>query len=912
MANVYDDQKTEDLNRLTGINPGEESQMEGRAEHGAKQDLADQEKRYNPDGDSGQSGGDSSKAVGSAGLDRAEHGTGDSGGSLYSAGKDGSPTFRQKLKGGGAKLLKNKLLLGAAGGGGALAVVIVIILVILLGSLKLPNVMSHIVGYEFARLSRQYAQRAEVTSEESLVLKATEGTALDSLKAKYTAGYKNVRESTWGKLDGLRPSKIIENMGETNGLSLNFKTSKLTGHTIFTSATLDGVTYEMTPVTGPIKFVPGLNKLVALKNQAAFAADFKPAFEQAVKANDIGTTIRGGTSSLIRREIGINLIGWHLDKFKDVKTPKAALLEETLQTAEAVDKGVIVPDNTTTSQIKNGVNDAKTAEAATLADPVALQAAINNNGIPVAVDKAITSATESTFATSALEFANPLFAIAMPICIVFDGSVQQSGPAITDQSNQQQSTFYHYASAADQQKAGDQTVADAAPLAAAIGATNEQVGDVTTSNPEILARGGTIDTTNAVTAETGASGTYDYSLLNVLGLAPGSPAAQVANGIATNACAILTDIRVAGGVALVNLAAAIFSFGSSTAGEEVAGQSARVVIQKFVTSTIDKMLGEKVIQKGITTVARGNLNRSLRFAFKQGLVVGGIYGATELANLITANRAAQVSTGLAANKDAINIAQSGANIHAGEIERKQLFGRPLSNAEIAKSDQTDKAYVASLNESGSFSQRYFDNRNANSLVSHVAMSLNVATHANLLTSLVRIASSLLKPLTYIGTMLGLSGIAHATPDPTTQHYGNVQFGWSNAEEQLIKSGSTYTPLENQRILDDSGQEGNIASKYAFCFGYIYDASGNGDFDPTDNAGNMKNDPNSTLGNLLSQAKIERDSNGNVIDSAAQCSPNNLGLSNGEFGTQMVFRWRLAMSYLTTVSQLTNMQDVQAQ
>jgi len=907
---VYDDPKTDDLNDLTGINQAEENQMDSDAQSGAAQDIADRENLYNPGGDAGDS---TDKSVSPGGLAAAEQG---SGSSLYNGAKDALPNFRQKLKGGAAKLLKNKLALGLIGSGGGLSLVVILFLVILLSSLKLPNVMTHIEGYEFARLSRQFAQRASATSEESLAMQAADDGALASLKAKYTSGYTSVRDSTWGKLDKYRPNKVMENLGDTNGLKIKYTASGISGRPLFSAMEIDGVNYAIKPVTGAVKFVPGLKQLVEFKNQAAFAKVAAPAVKKALMATDTGPIIRGATARLIRREIGVNLIAWNLENFKDKlgkeKTPQAALLEETRQTATAVDKASTVPDNATTSQIKDGVRDATTAETEVLADDVALQAAVNNGGVAEGVQTAITKNTASSFASDAMDIANPLYAIAVPLCIVYDGSVQHSGPAITNQADQQQALFYHFASAADQQKAGDKTTQDAAPLATAIGATNAQLSNAENSNPEILARGGTINTKTAVTAEAGAGGTYDYSVFNALGMPIDSPGGKIINTITSSSCTALTDLRVAGGVAVVNLAAAIFSLGSAPAVEEGVGISARAVITKFVTTSVKDMFAKKIVTKGVEQIERGALNRGLRFAFKQGIVIGGTYGATELANLIVAGRAAQINSGLTQGVDALNAGHSGANIHVGELERQQLFARSLTKTEVGQSDQTDHTYVASLNQANSFSQRYFATSNADSLVSHLAISFHATANANLLSSMLQISSSLLKPLSYIGTILGMSGVVHAAPDPSTQHYGNVQFGWSNAEEQLIKSDASYTPLENQRLLDDSGLSAGIATDYAFCFGYKYDSSGNGSYDPTDPASDLKPDSESTLGNLLSgggsEAKIDRDSDGNVIESAAQCSPNNLGINNSKYGP-MVFRWRLARSYDTTIQQLTSMQDV---
>ena len=165
------------------------------------------------------------------------------------------------------------------------------------------------------------------------------------------------------------------------------------------------------------------------------------------------------------------------------------------------------------------------------------------------------------------------------------------------------------------------------------------------------------------------------------------------------------------------------------------------------------------------------------------------------------------------------------------------------------------------------------------------------------------------PMSFGAIFRSLSGTSYADASVASQNYGNVQFGWPEDEERLIDSDDSYKPLENQLILDQSGQEDAIASTYAACFGYRYDAGGKS-LDPTDPNSKMQLDitGSASLGTLLSNGDIVRDANGDVVPDQGLCSPQNLGVHNTRFG-DLVFRWRLAMSYDTTVNQLTNLQAV---
>jgi len=107
---------------------------------------------------------------------------------------------------------------------------------------------------------------------------------------------------------------------------------------------------------------------------------------------------------------------------------------------------------------------------------------------------------------------NPIYAVALPICIVYDGSMDQAGPTIDNQTTQQQATYYYVASAADQQKNGSMSNEAAPELASAVGALNTDLGDTSKTNAQIRASGGTVNTSSSVSAE--ASATGDFTLLN--------------------------------------------------------------------------------------------------------------------------------------------------------------------------------------------------------------------------------------------------------------------------------------------------------------------------------------------------------------------------------------------------------------
>jgi len=370
------------------------------------------------------------------------------------------------------------------------------------------------------------------------------------------------------------------------------------------------------------------------------------------------------------------------------------------------------------------------------------------------------------------------------------------------------------------------------------------------------------------------------------------------------------------GIALgvANLAVAIASFGTSAGAEEAASQAATKLIAKESDS-----LAQRLLIKVVGNKIGGATTRASKLLYGTGKDVvqsaAKIAAATVLAKVIVHARANQVNSGFAQGTDLATNADAGGNLHANELERSQNFGRPLTPEEVSESDVHDTKFIAMQNSSKSFTDRYFATSNAQSLVSRLAMDMSGVTRTKITTSIVKLGSTILKPMAYIGSLLdSLGGVSHAAPAPGTQHYGNIQFGWSEAEEKLVDSNSSYQSLANQAILDASGNEAAIAKKFAACFGYSSDDAG------TLTLASGIGQPGS-LGTLLSKGDIIRSAPyGDVVDAdKALCSPSHLSyqstdsLALDNMGSpqknDMIFRWRLAHFYATTLEQLTSTQSV---
>ncbi|MEO8104916.1 MAG: hypothetical protein ABI602_01100 [Candidatus Saccharibacteria bacterium] len=892
---VYDDRQTENLNDLTGIAPRAEHKMDDDAEPSAVGDIADRENLYNPQGDSG---GSADKSASSSELSAAEESKAESGGSLYNSTKDATPNFRQKLKGGAAKLLKNKWAVGIGITGGGGTIIIILLLVVLASSLKIPNLAQNITTYEFARLTRQFSQSAERATSESMALQAANDSTYSSLKEKYASATGQASKLV-AKADRFRPAKVASNLESNNGFTTRYEPTGILGRNRLAGVTLNNVDYNLKQPTGIVQNLPGIKSFVQLKNQVAFSRTYAPVLKEAMQTENVGPIIRGVVAKDIRQQLGISLTAWTLAKFKGL-TPEEARIEATRQRATAVDEKVkIKPSRAATASAEESAAAARDAESAALkaADGKELTAAVKNNGVLTTVKEAIGSSVKDTPLKATVEIINPIYAVALPICIVYDGSMDKAGPTIDNQTTQQQATYYYLASAADQQKKGNMSNGDARPLALAVGALNEDLGDTSRSNAQIRASGGAVSTASAASAE--ASATGDFTLLNASGLDPG--VADTINKVATPLCSTLTNIYLASAVGIANIVITLIpGVGEVNAGGEAAVTAAGQSVSKVIINRVaEKLLGQ--FSAKLVTGA----SRTTSLIYDTGVSAAKLAGITVVAKLVVAARAGQVNSGMAQGKDLADQGDSGGMIAAGEIGRRGQFGRALNSTELAQSGQSDAQFIAAQNRKNSAYDRYFAPGNANSMLSHVAISLNANFSTGILNNLLRLAGSILQPMKSFGSALSPLMGSRALAAPTDSNYGNVQFGWSEDEEKLIDSNPSYGMLENQNNLDNSGQEATIAGKYARCFGYKYDESGNGSYDTTDPNSNMKPDEAGTLGSLLSSGDITRDKSGNVVDDPSKlCSPSNLGPSN-----DLVFRWRLAMSYDNTLDQLAGIQNV---
>ncbi len=808
-----------------------------------------------------------------------------------------------KVKGQGSQKKKNKLLTGGLIFGGLGAGAVVIILIGLLGALLIPQLAEHIAAYQFTRVTRQFAENQMRVTDEKLATDAipeSEGSVEDALVADGVIDASD-EASTSGvsalinKLNLYRPSKVIANLQSTNGFKLNYSEPSITGRQVLQSVELGGESYPI-EAQGLSRFIPVVGNLIKFKNDVNFAQDFAPALEDSLRANDVGMIIRGSVAKDIRQELGISLIAWYVGKYSSTESPQQARLTEEEQKVDDIDKAG-QPDNAAASNIKEADEDATEAEASALTDPAQIEAAINNGGVLASVKSSVSNALAATPLSTVVGVLNPVYKIAMPVCIIYDGSLDKSAPTIDNQTDQEQRAFYYVESAASQEKAG-------ATNGEAVGATNDDLnGDdqIQTSVPEQRSSGETPNTLAVPSAEASADG--EFTLLNATPGIPGGVADTI-NAIGNKFCPTLTNIYGATGLALANLVLAFFSGGGSEATEDAAGTAATDVIDDAAgteaTNGLLSQLSSLISKTGVFTRRASNL------VFDTAKSAATISAFTLLAKIIVMSRASQMNSGFAQGIDLADEADAGGNVAANNISQVSTFGRPMTLSETTQNTQVDRSYqLAQLNKESTY-QRVFAISNPDSLASKLGLdlygALNPRDISTTLADIIPDVIHLFNPFNLVAKIFdsfGSSAVLATSPSDIND-YGNVQFGWSTDEEHLIDSDNSYLPIENQKILDDNqAAVVSIANEYAPCFGYKAD--------PT--TGDLTMDPTDQVGDLLSNGDITRDSNGNVELTTGKCAPCNLTYNgnpecpNGNDPGNLVFRWRLANSYNNTLDQL---------
>lgn len=780
----------------------------------------------------------------------SSHNDGDSPGSWRTNVKKQSSGLVGRFK----KMSTSKKLL--LGGGGSAALIFLLMIITFLGTLSIPNLAQNIATYQFARTARTFAQASsEVTAEKVAVDAArneAEKEAGQTVFDQISRRYSSVRSATWGQLDNFRPQKVLDNM-KANG-DLEFSLGPKEG--LLGRQPIEGVNLLGEEISLPKqKFGDFLNNS---SERMQFASQIDTVLAENLEG--VGPIVRGNVAKKIREELGIKLFWWEkLGKNFVGKNPEEAAALEAQDSFERTAKNSPKADSEV-ADIQDAQNKADDALQKELETPEgAAGVAKTGENLPPASKAAI----EDTIANGAKETINSvtsklsaLYGIAMPLCMIYDGSIVKAGPMIDKQSTQLQREYYAVASAADQQKAG-------ATTSQAIGAMDKKLSGVATSIPLKRASGETV-TTSDLKPQASVGG--DYTLINTL-FGTGIAASTI-DDITSKGCPAITDWRTGTILALAETGVKFIPGGGQAEGaaEGAAEEAAATALQKYMQNVVDTFT-------------------SRAFYTKLALQTAGITAATMYAKMSVISHMGAQTNGLSQGASYAEQADAGGNLHAQELNRQQLYGRPMNNTEVALSNQQDQQYLAMMQSHKNAYERYLAMDNPLSLRSK--LSTQVATTIgtnNIAGTLARGLSSInLGNLAhFLGNILSLNRVSAA--DTQGDPYGIIQWGWTQDEDNLIQSDPTYSVLENSKQLSDSGQSDAIEKTYGDCF-------------------------TKSMGTLISEQKIVRNQAGDVLNEGL-CSPKNLGPSNNKFGKSMVFRWRLDKRNQNTLDQLTQIQDAQ--
>lgn len=846
---VYDDQRTEE--------PLVDDDIFEKPDDSEAKDLANQEE--NPD---------SSDQDDSATEDEK-----DSLGGLYKSGSDtsseadepgfytgkGASSAKGSAKGGFLKRLRKKKLVLAAGLGSGLLIIAIVAIIAMFGSLKIIQLAENITVYNMARAARTMRMSQTAILEENVASETITNSRIAALKQRFN-------ETKLGEavkfFNDLRPQRIF------NNLNRNFEpVYTTTGKNAlgFDQKTLQGFNY--TQADGSTTFIQKadqkfLRPFQNSTNRVQFAAEFEALMEKDLQGYK--PWVRNSALKKLLRERGIELKWWDkLGKgYQGLKENAAARLAQS-ETYQRVNN----PEGScTVTKVCQAAKEAEETAAKTLKEA----ADENATGGAKAVEEKVNSARASTLATAVEEtglektigFLSSTYAVALPLCLVYEGSIEHAGGMIDNNSTALEREYFAVRSAADQQKAGDTT-------GEAVGGFSDKIGDISNSVPELKASGKNITASNYINPMESpqASSTGTFSLLNVV-FGDGA-VMDLMNRIFENGCGFMTDIKT--GIALTGAEwlLTLFTGGGVRGGTAAVEAGTKTFTTRLVEKLLFSGLRTKIKEQGVKLAV---VKPAERFILKTGLLVGATIGMTELAKMAVLKHMGAANDGLATDDAFANQAYMGGEIYAqNEVGKQTLYGRPMTTPEVAQSTTSDIAYVSKINSQKSFGERYFALTNPQSLFSKIGRAgYGLKSGSGILNRVISNIGSVLANPSSALSMFGKPRLAQAAAGVSgAGDFNIIQWGWPDDEMALIRNyPDQFSPMINKLTLDASGRAGDIESKFGKCF-------------------------SASVGSLLQDKSIQREVDGAVMADQGLCSPNNLGPNNNEFGPQMVFRWRLS-------------------
>jgi hypothetical protein len=803
-----------------------------------------------------------------------------------------SPSPRRlRFKGKGSSSKKtNKWLIGGITGGSGAIFAIVIALIILAGAYKIVDFAEHVAAYQFARSTAQNSEDVNnITDEEAAIASLPDDEAGNSvynaIKEQYTAGKGEVSD-LWSNLDKYRPGKIIQNFQNDKKMTFNEETTKL-GRPYIKSVTINGeeIPIQTASISNSLKnkLIPGYKFANDVRVSQQLAPQFNQVLDTATDAGDVSSIVSGLVPRELRSELDIGWVAWNIGKY----TGKSQTAADE-QVEDDTNKAAQGNQDPTNSNVPDKVNDeAKTAEGIEQGDLASASGAASIVKTGGAIPGNVLSSINNEFTTALftsiegfISLINPIYKYATPLCLIYDGSLQNSGPTIDNENQQLERSGLWVQSAAAQEKDGSNVNGEA------VGATDWKLADITKSNAEERASGIRADTSSSLSSEASPTGQYsiaDYGL--------GSTVGGLVDDFAGPICPVATNIWAGIGIGVVG----IFAGGIGDAISDEAVNASAGSLISAIGSNIAKSTGS----------ALGEV-----FSIKTAATLGVIGAGTVAAKMLVASQISATHNSLATGKPYDDDVDDGTNLYANQVDQHEYYGAPLTDTALGPDNTTNELQLGTNEGQFTTAQKFASMSDPNSYISRLSVDVAGIFNSSLGDSFLQMASKLVDPLRAMGTLFNnLSPATAMAATPVTSantYYGNVQFGFTAAEKNLLDSCPedshdpalcTYQPLENQLILDQSGNESAIDSKFGTCF-------------------------TASMGQLLSSGDIVRDDNGDVIADQGLCSPDNLGIdspdslgvdnsSTSPEANDMIFRYRVAKGYDNTLEQLNEQQTVTA-
>jgi|GEM_PF-587519 len=775
---------------------------------------------------------------------------------------------------------KNKLIAGA--GGGLILVIGVIIIMFLAGSAKIIHLAENITVWNMARTARTFRQSVSQQTADSIEVAAADETVAGGRFAALKTRFGETKlASAIEKINSYRPAKVLGNLNSgvipvfKDGGPRKLGNSILGNKKIFTGWDINGTFVEKTDPSI-------LHPIQTYKDKIRFSAEMDALLEKEYRSTN--SLVRGKVLKNFLSERGIKLRWWEKKGtlYKKLKQAAAEYLEQKAayeKSNPTTKKAPTCAVSTTCDASDDSIKASKEA----LDDPknAEIGAREIDDKVATAAGESVLKAKITTGVASVVTKTSAIYGIALPLCLIYDGSVNNTGNDIDNAESSLEQEYFTVRTAADQQKAGDTT-------AEAVGGLNGKIGSITTSIPQRRSFGETLDSaqeTDAISQpQSSATGTYSMydAFLGGVGFIPPT-VIKVLDKVSDKACPVITDLRSGLVLTAAEIAVALLLPGG---GEAETGAKSGL---RLVMENISRSFTEKGALRFALAGARKTVRALPKILYKIGLQTGAIYGATEYAKFAVIKHMNAQNNGLATDEAFANQSDMGGNLYANENNRQLLYGAPLTTPEVALSNESDLAYLNSQNAQKSFSERYFAVSSSSSLISQIGNKAASLFNSSGL-PLAKLFSATLANIR--GLQSSFSSIftprARAIADSATVTgagpYNIVQFGWTKEEEDLINSYTNpdYNPIENKLILEQSGKTEEIEKKYGHCF--------------TD-----------SMGTLLSNGDIKRETDGKVIENDGKCSPSDLGLHNKDYG-DLVFRWRLNKRNENVLDQLIAIQE----